>query len=129
MAGERILVAEDEKDIQKVIRVTLKYKGGFDVQFADNGLEVLEKVRAERPDLVILDVMMPKMDGYETLRRLKGDADTASIPVVFLTAKAQGAEREEGLALGALDYLTKPFEPDDFNRRVQEIVAQVKEGR
>ncbi len=122
MAGEKILVAEDEQDIQKVIRITLKLKGGFDVKFANNGLEVLEKVREERPSLIILDVMMPKMDGYETCRQLKADDSTRDIPVVFLTAKAQEKEIEEGLKLGAIDYLKKPFEPDEFVEKVRSII-------
>jgi CheY-like chemotaxis protein len=128
MAGEKILVAEDEKDIQKVIKITLKFKGGFDVRFANNGLEVLEMVRAERPDLIILDVMMPKMDGYEACKTLKADASTADIPVVFLTAKAQEKEIEEGLKLGAIDYIKKPFEPDEFNSKVQAILKSLGKG-
>ncbi len=125
MAGEKILIAEDEQDIQKVIKITLKFKGGFDVSFASNGLEVLEQVKREKPRLIILDVMMPRMDGYETCRRLKADADTASIPVVFLTAKAQEKEIEEGLKLGAIDYIKKPFEPDEFVAKVKSILARI----
>lgn len=128
MAGEKILVAEDEKDIQKVIKVTLKFKGGFDVRFANNGLEVLDLVRQEKPDLIILDVMMPKMDGYETCRNLKSGGDTADIPIVFLTAKAQEKEIEEGLKLGAIDYIKKPFEPDDFVAKVKTILAGLGKG-
>jgi DNA-binding response OmpR family regulator len=123
MAGEKILVAEDEQDIQKVIRITLKFKGGFDVKFANNGLEVLDLVKETRPDLIILDVMMPRMDGYETCRTLKAQSETADIPVVFLTAKAQEKEIEEGLKLGALDYIKKPFEPDEFVSKVKSILA------
>lgn len=128
MAGEKILIAEDEKDIQKVIKITLKFKGGFDVKFANNGFEVLEMVKAEKPDLIILDVMMPGMDGYETCRNLKSNAGTADIPVVFLTAKAQEKEIEEGLRLGAIDYIRKPFEPDEFNGKVQSILKSLAAG-
>ncbi|MGV8119838.1 MAG: response regulator transcription factor [Candidatus Xenobiia bacterium LiM19] len=125
MAGEKILVAEDEQDIQKVIKITLKFKGGFNVSFANNGLEVLDCVKQDRPQLIILDVMMPRMDGYETCRRLKADPDTSSIPVVFLTAKAQEKEIEEGLKLGAIDYIKKPFEPDEFVAKVKSILAGI----
>ncbi|MHC9540841.1 MAG: response regulator transcription factor [Vulcanimicrobiota bacterium] len=125
MAGEKILVAEDEQDIQKVIKITLKFKGGFNVSFANNGLEVLEHVKQDKPSLIILDVMMPRMDGYETCRRLKADPDTSSIPVVFLTAKAQEKEIEEGLKLGAIDYIKKPFEPDEFVAKVKSILAGI----
>jgi DNA-binding response OmpR family regulator len=128
MAGEKILVAEDEPDIQKVIRITLKYKGGFDVKFANNGLEVLEQVKESKPDLIILDVMMPKMDGYETCRTLKGQDETADIPIVFLTAKAQEKEIEEGMKLGAMDYIKKPFEPDEFVGKVRSILASLGKG-
>jgi CheY-like chemotaxis protein len=129
MAGERVLVAEDEKDIQKVIKVTLKYKGGLDVVFAGNGHEVLEMVGEVKPDLIILDVRMPKMDGYETLRHLKESPETAEIPVVFLSANTQGKEIEEGLKLGAIEYLRKPFEPDEFNAQVKSILERVKGGK
>lgn len=125
MAGEKILVAEDEQDIQKVIKITLKFKGGFNVSFANNGLEVLDLVKQDRPQLIILDVMMPRMDGYETCRRLKADPDTSSVPVVFLTAKAQEKEIEEGLKLGAIDYIKKPFEPDEFVAKVKSIIAGI----
>jgi len=125
MAGEKILVAEDEQDIQKVIKITLKFKGGFNVSFANNGLEVLEHVKQDKPQLIILDVMMPRMDGYETCRRLKAEPETASIPVVFLTAKAQEKEIEEGLKLGAIDYIKKPFEPDEFVAKVKSILAGI----
>ena len=125
MAGEKILFAEDEPDIQKVIKVTLKFKGKFEVRFANNGVEALQMVKEERPALIILDVMMPKMDGYETCRQLKADAATADIPVVFLTAKAQEKEIEEGLALGAMDYLKKPFEPDEFVEKVRSILQSL----
>jgi len=125
MAGEKILVAEDEQDIQKVIKITLKFKGGFNVSFANNGLEVLDLVKQDRPQLIILDVMMPRMDGYETCRRLKADPDTSSVPVVFLTAKAQEKEIEEGLKLGAIDYIKKPFEPDEFVAKVKSILAGI----
>jgi two-component system, OmpR family, alkaline phosphatase synthesis response regulator PhoP len=125
MAGEKILVAEDEPDIQKVIKVTLKFKGKFDVRFANNGVEALQMVKEEKPALIILDVMMPKMDGYETCRQLKADAATADIPVVFLTAKAQEKEIEEGLTLGAMDYLKKPFEPDEFVEKVRSILESL----
>jgi len=125
MAGEKILVAEDEQDIQKVIKITLKFKGGFNVSFANNGLEVLDHVKQDKPSLIILDVMMPRMDGYETCRRLKADPDTSSIPVVFLTAKAQEKEIEEGLKLGAIDYIKKPFEPDEFVAKVKSILAGI----
>ncbi|MDQ7825263.1 MAG: response regulator [Candidatus Eremiobacteraeota bacterium] len=123
MAKEMIFVAEDEQDIQKVIKVTLKYKGGFEVKFAGNGLELLDLVKEEKPALIICDVMMPRMDGYEACRTLKAQPDTASIPFVFLTAKAQEKEIEEGLALGAIDYIKKPFEPDEFVAKVKGLLG------
>ena len=107
----KILVIEDDPDIQQLIHLALEFTGGYEVALASDGPEGLGKAAAERPDLILLDAMMPGMDGFEVCRRLKGDAATSGIPVVFLTAKAQANEIEEGLRLGAAGYLTKPFDP------------------
>lgn len=107
----KILVIEDDPDIQQLIHLSLEFTGGYQVALASNGPEGLEKAAGENPDLILLDAMMPGMDGFEVCRRLKADPATAAIPVVFLTAKAQASEIEEGLRLGASGYLTKPFDP------------------
>ncbi len=117
----RILVAEDEKDIRELIAFTLRF-AGFDVLLASNGVEAVEVAEAERPDLVILDVRMPRMSGYEVCRRLKENPQTASMPVVFLSAKGQDSEIQQGLESGAEEYILKPFAPDELIQQVRDIL-------
>lgn len=107
----RILLIEDDPDIQKMVQLSLKFQGGHTVSTASGGAEGLEKAAAENPDLILLDVMMPEMDGYETCRRLKSQPGTRHIPVVFLSARAQQSEIQKGRDLGAIGYLVKPFDP------------------
>jgi len=118
----KVLLAEDEPDVQLIARLSLK-KAGFTVVTAGNGLEALERVAAERPDVILLDWMMPDMDGYETCRRLKADPATADIPVIFLTARVQEAEVARALALGAAGCIGKPFDALTLGQRVKELVA------
>ncbi len=120
MALSKVLLAEDDPDIQKVARMSLNFSGVAQVLVVENGEECLEAARREKPDVILLDVMMPKLDGYETCRRLKQDEETQSIPVIFLTARAQHFEIKRGLELGACGYLTKPFNPMTLH---SEIVA------
>ncbi|HUK53930.1 MAG TPA: response regulator [Candidatus Binatia bacterium] len=107
----RVLVVEDDPDIQKVVRMSLKLRGVGDIVMVDNGPECIEKLFTFTPDVILLDVMMPHVDGFETCRRLKENPATSRIPVVFLTARAQKADRDRGLQLGALGYVIKPFDP------------------
>jgi CheY-like chemotaxis protein len=120
----KILVAEDERDIRELIGFTLRY-AGFEVELAINGTEAVEKAAAVQPDLIMLDVRMPKMTGYEACRLLKDDPATAEIPVVFLSAKGQEIEIEQGLASGALEYIVKPFAPDELANQVKDILKRV----
>jgi Response regulators consisting of a CheY-like receiver domain and a winged-helix DNA-binding domain len=117
----RILIAEDEKDIRELIAFTLRF-AGFDVLLATNGVEAVEVAEAERPDLVILDVRMPRMSGYEACRRLKENPQTASLPIVFLSAKGQDSEIQQGLESGAEEYILKPFAPDELIQQVRDIL-------
>ena len=105
----KVLLVEDDPDIQLVARAALK-RAGFSVAVTSNGPAALEHVRNDRPDVILLDWMMPDMDGTEVCRRLKADAATADIPVIFLTARSQQAEIARGLALGAAGYIVKPFD-------------------
>jgi two-component system alkaline phosphatase synthesis response regulator PhoP len=114
---KKVLVVDDERDIVDLLTYNLK-KEGYDVISANNGQEALKKA-ASKPDLIVLDVMMPVLDGYETCRRLKGDPATASIPVVFLTARSGEADEVIGLEIGADDYIQKPISP-------RKLVARVK---
>ena len=119
----KILVAEDERDIRDLITFTLRF-AGHDVVTAINGEEALDKTFQENPDLVLLDVRMPRMTGYETCRRIKADKNTQHIPVVFLSAKGQESEVQAGLDAGAVEYILKPFSPDQLTARVRSILAQ-----
>ena len=118
-----ILVAEDEKDIRELIAFTLRF-GGFEVEEAANGIEAVEKARKLRPDLIILDVRMPKKTGYEACQELKEADETKDIPIVFLSAKGQKAEIKEGMKLGAVDYIIKPFEAEQLPKRMAEILKE-----
>lgn len=120
----KILVAEDERDIRDLIGFTLRF-AGFDVVLAANGVEAVERAPQEQPDLILLDVRMPKMTGYEACRHLKENPATSTIPIVFLSAKGQETEIEEGLSSGAVEYIVKPFAPDDLTNQVRKILQRV----
>ncbi|MEQ1657734.1 MAG: response regulator [Hylemonella sp.] len=121
MALERILYAEDEPDIQAVAKLALEMLGGFTVLICGNGHEALAKVKDFAPDLILLDVMMPGMDGPTTLEKLRADPATAGIPVIFLTAKVQPAEVAQYQSLGALNVIAKPFDPMTLAAQVKQV--------
>ena len=118
-----VILAEDDLDIQLVARLALK-RAGFTVKVVNNGQEAIDAVKAQTPDVVLLDWMMPELDGPETCRRLKADPSTTSIPVIFLTAKSQEAEIQRGLSLGAAGYVTKPFDALALGQQIRDIVDQ-----
>lgn len=120
----KILIAEDERDIRDLVAFTLTY-GGYEVVTAINGAEAVEHTLKEKPDLVILDVRMPKMTGYEACIALKENAQTKDIPIVFLSAKGQETEVGKGLEVGAVDYILKPFAPDELLKRLKEILDKI----
>ena len=120
----RILLIEDDPDIQKMVRLSLMYQGGHQCSIASGGAEGLQKAADENPDLILLDVMMPEMDGYETCRRLKTQPGTRHIPVVFLSARAQQAEIQKGRELGAVGYLVKPFDPMALSSQLDAIIGK-----
>jgi CheY-like chemotaxis protein len=122
---KRILIAEDERDIRDLIAFTLRF-AGYEVLTANNGEEAVAMTQKELPDLVLTDVRMPKMTGYEACKLIKADPTTQHIPVVFLSAKGQEAEVQSGLAAGADEYLLKPFAPDQLTRKVAEILNKAK---
>lgn len=107
----RLLCVDDEQDIRTILGLALSLEPSFQVEIVESGPTLLARVRDARPDAIVLDGMMPGLDGYETCRRLKEDPATAAIPVVFLTAKTQRAEVARALSLGAVACLTKPFDP------------------
>jgi DNA-binding response OmpR family regulator len=118
-----LLLVEDDPDIQLVARAALK-RAGFTVSTASNGPAALEHVREARPDAILLDWMMPGMDGIEVCRRLKADSTTADIPVIFLTARSQQSEIARGLSLGAVGYIVKPFDALSLGTEVREMLAR-----
>src|SRR5438128_8219452 len=111
--AKAILVVDDDPKIVRVVEINLTQEG-YQVRTAADGEAALAAVAQEPPDLVLLDVMMPRMDGFETLKRLKADPASADIPVVMLTARAQDEDVFEGYGTGAQWYLTKPFEPEEL---------------
>ncbi len=126
---ERILIVEDDLDIAELVEINLVRKG-YEVVKAHDGVEGLDVALKTEPDLVILDVMMPKKDGFALYKDLRRDPRTASVPVLFLTARAQLDDKISGLELGADDYVTKPFSPKELVLRIQAILKrnQVKPG-
>jgi len=119
----KILIAEDERDIRDLIAFTLRF-AGHEVFAATNGEEALEMAPRVNPDIVLMDVRMPRMTGYEACRAMKTNPDLKDIPVVFLSAKGQESEIQQGLEAGAEDYLLKPFAPDQLTTRVKAILAK-----
>lgn len=118
-----VLVAEDERDIRELIVIALELEG-FNVVEVPNGEEAVKKAKEIKPDLILMDVRMPKMTGYEACKALKAEEATKEIPVVFLSAKGQEAEVNTGLDLGAEEYLLKPFAPDELSGRVTKILGK-----
>jgi CheY-like chemotaxis protein len=118
----RILIAEDERDIRELITFTLRF-AGHEVTATANGEEAYETCLQLLPDLILLDVRMPRMTGYEACEKIKAHHTTQHIPVVFLSAKGQEAEIQTGLAAGATEYIVKPFAPDQLTDRIREILA------
>ena len=120
--SRRILVVDDEPRMVRFVRMNLELEG-YQVSTASNGLEALDKVREEIPDLVILDIMMPEMDGYETLERIR---QVFGVPVIMLTVKAEEEDKVRGLELGADDYVTKPFSPRELVSRVKAALRRAE---
>ena len=120
MPDLKILVCDDERHIVRLIQVNLE-RQGWDVVTAYDGKEGLEKVKAEKPDLLVLDVMMPYMDGFEVLKAIRKEPETEKLPVIMLTAKAQDKDVFEGYHYGADMYLTKPFNPRELVTFVKRI--------
>ena len=126
--AEKILAVDDEVDILQLIEMTL-ISDGFEVITASNGIEALEKARIHMPDLILLDLMMPEMDGFEVIENLKQAPEMRDIPVVMLTARAQAHERIEGLSAGADDYIVKPFELEELRLRIESILAHTRKTK
>jgi DNA-binding response OmpR family regulator len=122
--SKKVLVAEDEPDIRQLITYSLQF-AGFTVVQAVNGEDAVKKATKEQPDLILLDVRMPKMNGYEACAALKAQDSTKHIPVVFLSARGQETEIKHGLELGAEEYILKPFAPDELYKRVTTMLERL----
>jgi two-component system phosphate regulon response regulator PhoB len=123
MAQEKILIVEDEEDVLELVRYNLQ-KDGYLTECAMTGREALNKAKSGVPDLVVLDLMLPELDGLEVCRLLKADTETAAIPVIMLTAKGTEADIVAGLEIGADDYITKPFSPRVLLARVKAVIRR-----
>lgn len=126
MTLKRILYVEDEPLVQTIAKVALVKMGGFELRICDSGEEALKQVKAFAPQLILLDVVMPGLDGPATLQRLRQDPDVAVIPVVFLTANSDPADIARYIAMGALDVINKPYNPMTLAEQVRQIWAKYK---
>jgi two-component system alkaline phosphatase synthesis response regulator PhoP/two-component system response regulator VicR len=125
--ARKILVVDDERHIVRLVEINLQ-RAGYDVVTAYDGIEALEKVEQEKPEMLVLDVMMPRMDGFEVLAKLQSDPATSDIPVIMLTAKAQDADIFQGWQSGVSSYLTKPFNPRELITFVERIFQSLDDG-
>jgi DNA-binding response OmpR family regulator len=119
--AKKVLVVDDHPDAINILTIILQ-QGGYDTVTAKDGIEALQKIHDESPDLVLLDVMMPKMDGYEVCREVKANPETKQIPIIMLSAKTDTASKEKGYQLGAADYVVKPINPSEILNKVKEYL-------
>jgi phosphate regulon transcriptional regulator PhoB len=121
--GSRVLVVEDERDVAELIRYNLS-KEGYDVLVTGSGTDAVKQAREARPDLVLLDIMVPHLNGWEVCRRLKQDSETRGIPVIMVTGRAEEGDKVLGFEMGADDYVTKPFSPRELVARVRAVARR-----
>jgi DNA-binding response OmpR family regulator len=126
--SERVLVADDDPDILAVVQVNFELEG-FEVDTAVDGEDALQKATGNPPNAIVLDIMMPRMDGLTALHRLRSQATTASIPIVLLTARGLPEDRVRGLELGADDYITKPFDINELVARIRAVLRRTQAAR
>jgi two-component system alkaline phosphatase synthesis response regulator PhoP len=120
----KILVAEDERDIRELISYTLMF-AGYEIIQASNGVEAVDLATQEKPDLILMDVRMPRMTGYQACEVLKKQPETQNTPVIFLSAKGQESEIQQGLGVGAVKYILKPFAPDELTAQVEQVLKEI----
>ncbi len=123
MKKHKVMIVDDEPDIVKLVKISLEL-ANFEVIEAFSGQEALDKVQGTKPDLILLDIMMPDINGFEVCQRLKADTPTRHIPVIMLTAKGQRGDAMQGLKVGADDYIIKPFDPYELSEQVLEILKK-----
>ena len=120
---EKVLYVEDDEDIQRIVRMSLERVGKMSVDIVSNSTEAIDRMKAYKPDLVMLDWMMPEMDGPTLFRKMREDAEVADLPVIFITAKASQRELEELIRLGAKGTISKPFSPKDLPDQLRSLWA------
>jgi CheY-like chemotaxis protein len=125
LAGKTVLIVDDEKFVRELIKIKLG-RCGLTVIEAENGFEAIEIARTRRPDLILMDVMMPKMNGFEACEKLKSIPETARIPIIMLTARGEQDNQVRGVSLGAADYMSKPFSPQKLAELVIEILQRAR---
>lgn len=125
---KKILIVDDEKDIRILVSQILGDEN-YKIYFASNGREAIESANENSPDLLILDLMMPEIDGVEVCRRLKQNKDTKKIPVIMLTAKTGVADKIEGFVIGADEYITKPFDPSKLETTVEKVLRRAEKDK
>ncbi len=125
MKRGKVLVVDDEINITQILEFSIGAEG-YEVISASNGEEAIEKARSEQPDLIILDIMMPRIDGYEACRILKANPVTKNIPVLLLTAKGRDIDKRLGYEVGATDYIVKPFSPNKLIDRIHKLLSYAK---
>lgn len=128
MRRKRILVVDDEVYIVHILEFSLSMEG-YEVLTAFDGEEALQVVEENSPDLIVLDIMMPKIDGYEVCRHLRSEERFADIPIILLSAKGRPIDREEGMKAGANDYITKPFRPRKLLEKIEELLSEADQGQ
>jgi len=121
--AKRILVVDDEVQLVEMVKIRLE-ANGYEVLSAYDGQEGLEKIRKEKPDLIVLDLMLPKLDGYKVCRMIKFDEKYKNIPIILFSARAQDSDKEMGVQVGANGYITKPFEPKVLLSKIKELLGE-----
>lgn len=119
--GKKVLLADDEEDVKAILQMFLESKG-YNVCTAFDGLDAIDQAKAEQPDIILLDVMMPLIDGFEVCKKLKADPATNKIPVVMLSAASHSESVHRGLEAGAVEYLVKPFEPEQLAKLIAKVL-------
>ncbi len=121
--AKRILVVDDEVQLVEMVKIRLE-ANGYEVLAAYDGQEALDKTREEKPDLIVLDLMLPKLDGYKVCRMIKFDEKYKNIPIILFSARAQESDKEMGVQVGANAYITKPFEPQALLSKIKELLGE-----
>lgn len=120
--AKKILIADDEEDVKVVVQLFLESKG-YEILTAYDGLDAVEKIQSEKPDLVLLDIMMPLIDGFEVCKKIKDIPELADIPIIMMSASSHAESKQRGIEVGAIDYLVKPFSPEELGKLIEKTLG------